>query len=168
MLEVLRRTSGKLLRAPDHRRRHPRLHRRGGAELFGPGRGGEIPLGADKVSIGSDAVEAVEQYLGRGHEDGSTAIEQIRRVYGDQGVVISIDPRRVYVDRPGGDPPPLPQESRAWPRREGWCSLPVRVKGGREGRDINGVGPGLRGSGRWGDPAQLHRGRAPAWASTWV
>lgn len=41
--------------------------------------------GADKVSIGSDAVEAVEAYLARGkRKDGSTAIEQISRVYGAQ------------------------------------------------------------------------------------
>lgn len=41
--------------------------------------------GADKVSIGSDAVEAVEAYLARGGaKDGSTAIEQISRVYGAQ------------------------------------------------------------------------------------
>lgn len=41
--------------------------------------------GADKVSIGSDAVLAVEQYLARGKQrDGSTAIEQISRVYGAQ------------------------------------------------------------------------------------
>lgn len=41
--------------------------------------------GADKVSIGSDAVLAVEEYLARGGaKDGSTAIEQISRVYGAQ------------------------------------------------------------------------------------
>lgn len=37
------------------------------------------------MSIGSDAVEAVEAYLARGRtKDGSTAIEQISRVYGAQ------------------------------------------------------------------------------------
>ncbi len=41
--------------------------------------------GADKVSIGSDAVEAVEAYLAAGgKKDGRTAIEQISRVYGAQ------------------------------------------------------------------------------------
>ena len=41
--------------------------------------------GADKVSIGSDAVLAVEEYLGSGgSKDGKTAIEQISRVYGAQ------------------------------------------------------------------------------------
>ena len=61
--------------------------------------------GADKVSIGSDAVYAVEAYLaGGGAKDGSTAIEQISRVYGAQAVVISIDPRRVYVAAPEDTP----------------------------------------------------------------
>ena len=53
--------------------------------------------GADKVSIGSDAVAIVEQYLQSGKASGLSSIEQIARVYGNQAVVISIDPRRVYV-----------------------------------------------------------------------
>ena len=57
--------------------------------------------GADKISIGSDAVDAVEAYLRNGSiADGTTAIEQISSVYGAQAVVISVDPRRVYVDDP--------------------------------------------------------------------
>ncbi len=45
--------------------------------------------GADKVSIGSDAVFAAEAYYARGGvADGSTAIEQISRVYGKQAVVV--------------------------------------------------------------------------------
>ena len=52
--------------------------------------------GADKVSIGSDAVEAARQWL-EGGADGSSSIEQIAHVYGRQAVVISIDPRRVWV-----------------------------------------------------------------------
>ena len=59
--------------------------------------------GADKVSIGSDAVIAVEEMLERekrGEEPltGKTAIETISTGYGSQAVVVSIDPRRVYVD----------------------------------------------------------------------
>ncbi|MBC2710945.1 MAG: imidazole glycerol phosphate synthase subunit HisH [Desulfosarcina sp.] len=56
--------------------------------------------GADKVSIGSDAVVVVEEYLKTGKMTGQSAIEQISYVYGNQAVVISIDPRRVYVDSP--------------------------------------------------------------------
>ena len=40
--------------------------------------------GADKVSIGSDAVEAARAWLRDGVADGSTSIEQISRVYGRQ------------------------------------------------------------------------------------
>ena len=56
--------------------------------------------GADKVSIGSDAVLIVEDYLKTGRKTGSSAIEEISRVYGNQAVVISIDPRRVYAASP--------------------------------------------------------------------
>ncbi len=47
--------------------------------------------GADKISIGSDAVYAAEEYLRSGEKSGKTAIEQIARVYGNQAVVISVD-----------------------------------------------------------------------------
>ncbi|KAG9011941.1 Histidine biosynthesis bifunctional protein hisB [Tulasnella sp. JGI-2019a] len=55
--------------------------------------------GADKVSIGSEAVVAVEKLLERGGEagDGRSAIEQIARAYGRQAVVVSIDPKRVFI-----------------------------------------------------------------------
>jgi glutamine amidotransferase/cyclase len=56
--------------------------------------------GADKVSIGSDAVYTVEDYLTTGKASGKSSIEQISTVYGAQAVVISIDPRRIYVDSP--------------------------------------------------------------------
>ena len=35
-----------------------------------------------------------------GKKDGTTSIEQISAVYGKQAVVVSIDPRRVYVTDP--------------------------------------------------------------------
>ncbi|KAG9015901.1 Histidine biosynthesis bifunctional protein hisB [Tulasnella sp. 427] len=59
--------------------------------------------GADKVSIGSEAVVAVERMMervgsgGRWTGDGTSAIEQISRAYGRQAVVVSIDPKRVYT-----------------------------------------------------------------------
>ena len=57
--------------------------------------------GADKVSIGSDAVTAAEEVIAAsGKLGGSSAIEQISKVYGRQAVVISIDPRRVYLTTP--------------------------------------------------------------------
>jgi imidazole glycerol-phosphate synthase len=95
--------------------------------------------GADKVSIGSDAVDAVEQYLARGLKDGSTAIEQIAEVYGNQAVVISIDPRRVYVASPEETPHLCLPSPEPGPNGEPWCWYQCTVKGGREGRDIDAV-----------------------------
>ncbi|PKA63117.1 Imidazole glycerol phosphate synthase hisHF, chloroplastic [Apostasia shenzhenica] len=56
--------------------------------------------GADKVSIGSDAVYIAEAYLKTRVKTGKSSIEQISRVYGNQAVVVSIDPRRVYLKSP--------------------------------------------------------------------
>lgn len=59
--------------------------------------------GADKVSIGSEAVIAVEEMMQRERAGeqamtGKTGIETIAEGYGSQAVVVSIDPKRVYVD----------------------------------------------------------------------
>jgi glutamine amidotransferase/cyclase len=59
--------------------------------------------GADKVSIGSDAVIHVEEMLAREAAGepaltGKTGIETISAAYGSQAVVVSIDPKRVYYD----------------------------------------------------------------------
>ncbi|KAK7749178.1 Histidine biosynthesis bifunctional protein hisB [Diatrype stigma] len=60
--------------------------------------------GADKVSIGSDAVDAALEYYANGRRlSGRTAIEQISAKYGCQAVVISLDPKRVYVASPDSD-----------------------------------------------------------------
>lgn len=65
--------------------------------------------GADKVSIGSEAVLAVEELLQRQKEGveplktGKTGIETISTGYGSQAVVVSIDPKRVYVDTSSAD-----------------------------------------------------------------
>ena len=57
--------------------------------------------GADKISIGSDSVAAAEAYYAGGKQlTGETAIEQISERYGRQAVVVSVDPRRVYVADP--------------------------------------------------------------------
>jgi len=53
--------------------------------------------GADKVSIGGDAVYAVEEYLQTKVLSGLSSIELISKHYGAQAVVVSIDPKRVYV-----------------------------------------------------------------------
>ena len=51
--------------------------------------------GADKVSIGSDAVKSVIKYLNDGDRDCS--ISNIAKAYGHQAVVVSIDPKRTFI-----------------------------------------------------------------------
>ncbi|KAE8230469.1 hypothetical protein CF326_g4530 [Tilletia indica] len=112
--------------------------------------------GADKVSIGSEAVFAVEELLAKlpqGTYDpaqvqdadlsGKTGIEAISKAYGAQAVVVSIDPRRVYLDAKDEVPAAhaacvvsgiagTPEEGKRWWYR---CT----VKGGREDRDVDVV-----------------------------
>jgi len=96
--------------------------------------------GADKVSIGSEAVYAAEDYWTKNKEEkkGDTSIEQISDRYGKQAVVISIDPRRVYVADPS-EAPDLCKTVRTsipGPNGEEHCWWQCTVKGGREGREI--------------------------------
>lgn len=114
--------------------------------------------GADKVSIGSEAVFAVEELFARAAENGQgsesnplnfnekcltgkTGIETISKGYGAQAVVVSIDPRRVYLSEgESADPKHAPcvvsgapgsdEEGKRWWYR---CT----VKGGREDRDVD-------------------------------
>ena len=95
--------------------------------------------GADKISIGSDAVTTVEEYLRRGQADGKSAIEEISRVYGAQAVVISVDPRRVYVKDPSLTRHACIETRFAGPNGEKYCWYQCTVKGGREGRDLDAV-----------------------------
>ncbi len=92
--------------------------------------------GADKISIGSDAVYTVEEYNRTGRASGKSAIEQIARVYGNQAVVISIDPRRVYVHTPDDVPFPVIKTAIPGPNGEQYCWYQCTVRGGREGRPM--------------------------------
>lgn len=94
--------------------------------------------GADKISIGSDAVYAVEDVL-TGKKKGSSAIEQISRVYGNQAVVVSIDPRRVYVAAPDETKHNTIRTVLPGPNGEEYCWYQCTVKGGREGRDVDAL-----------------------------
>lgn len=94
--------------------------------------------GADKVSIGSDAVFAAEQYYEAGEKlSGSTAIEMISKAYGRQAVVVSVDPKRVYVNRP--EDTKHHTIKTAYPNAAGQdvCWYQCTVKGGRESRDMD-------------------------------
>jgi imidazole glycerol-phosphate synthase len=93
--------------------------------------------GADKISIGSDAVLIVEEYLKTGKKTGASAIEEIARVYGNQAVVISIDPRRVYVNSPDEVDHPVIKTRFPGPDGEQYCWYQCTIKGGREGRDLD-------------------------------
>jgi glutamine amidotransferase/cyclase len=96
--------------------------------------------GADKVSIGSDAVTAAEEYYARGKKLlGNTAIETISQAYGNQAVVVSVDPRRVYVSSPSSTAHHTVKTSTPGPNGEEYCWYQCTIKGGREGRDMDVV-----------------------------
>ena len=95
--------------------------------------------GADKVSIGSDAVLIAEAYLKTGQKTGRSAIEEISRVYGNQAVVISIDPRRVYVSTPDAVDHQVIETDIPGPNGEGYCWYECTIKGGREGRPLDAI-----------------------------
>jgi glutamine amidotransferase/cyclase len=95
--------------------------------------------GADKVSIGSDAVRIALDYLRSGTKTGGSAIETISRVYGSQAVVISIDPRRVYVSHPDAVPHTVIETAFPGPGGERHCWYQCTIKGGREGCDLDAV-----------------------------
>lgn len=106
--------------------------------------------GADKVSIGSDAVFAVEKlHKSNNKPSGTSSIETISKHYGIQAVVVSIDPKRVYansledipkhhrrnsVDLKSSD---LPED--VGPNGEQFCWYQCTVSGGREVRDMDVV-----------------------------
>jgi len=95
--------------------------------------------GADKISIGSDAVLIVEEVLKNGCSTGMSSIEQISRVYGNQAVVISVDPRRVYVATPDAVPHQTIRTAFPGPNGERYCWYQCTIKGGREGRELDAV-----------------------------
>jgi len=101
--------------------------------------------GADKISIGSDSVTAAENYIASGmNKTGKTSIETISHVYGAQAVVISIDPKRVYLEKKEDCKNPNHivvdlEERQAGPNGERFCWYQCTIKGGREARDICAV-----------------------------
>ncbi|TVY42579.1 Imidazole glycerol phosphate synthase [Lachnellula occidentalis] len=96
--------------------------------------------GADKVSIGSDAVAAAEEYYRQGKQlFGNTAIEQISGAYGNQAVVVSVDPKRVYISKPTETKHHTIQTNYPGPNGEQSFWYACTVKGGRETRDMDVV-----------------------------
>ena len=92
--------------------------------------------GADKVSLGSDAVYSAIQHRKDPKSTEESAITTISKVYGRQAVVISCDPKRVYGESenhktftalvPG-------------PNGETQCWYQCTAKGGRETADLSAL-----------------------------
>jgi len=96
--------------------------------------------GADKISIGSDAVYIAEAYLKSGKKSGKSSIEQISKVYGNQAVVISVDPKRVYVNSPDdAKKHHVIKTKTPGPNNETFCWYQCTVQGGRSARDLDAV-----------------------------
>lgn len=94
--------------------------------------------GADKVSIGSDAVLAAEEYFKSGQKlSGKTSIETISAAYGNQAVVVSIDPRRVFVKSPLETSHHTIRTEFPGPKGEEFCWYQCTINGGRQGRDLD-------------------------------
>jgi glutamine amidotransferase/cyclase len=94
--------------------------------------------GADKISISSDAVDIVQNSLAHG-PTGKSAIERIAQVYGSQAVVISVDPRRIYVHSPADVPHQVIKTVVPGPQGQLYCWYQCTVRGGREGRDVDAI-----------------------------
>jgi glutamine amidotransferase/cyclase len=97
-----------------------------------------------QISLGSDSVYAAESLIANGgKKKGDSSIETISHVYGAQAVVISIDPKRVYVkSKDEADEKHVVvelDENDAGPNGEKFCWYQCTVKGGREARDICAV-----------------------------
>jgi len=99
--------------------------------------------GADKVSIGSEAVFGVEELLSKGNATGKTGVEEISKAYGKQAVVVSIDPRRVYVERvedvDAAHRPSVVSGIKGTEDQGKMWWYRCTVKGGREDRDVDVV-----------------------------
>jgi glutamine amidotransferase/cyclase len=80
-----------------------------------------------------------EAYLQTGRQTGRSAIEAISRVYGNQAVVVSIDPRRVYVTAADTVNHAVIETAIPGPGGERYCWYQCTIKGGREGRDLDAV-----------------------------
>ncbi|KAI4103968.1 MAG: hypothetical protein L6R37_003530 [Teloschistes peruensis] len=94
--------------------------------------------GADKVSIGSDAVlAAMEYYRNDKRLSGRTAIETISAAYGIQAVVVSVDPKRVYVRSNSDTIHRVIKPSQVGPSGEEYCWYQCTMKGGRESTDLD-------------------------------
>lgn len=99
--------------------------------------------GADKVSIGSDAVAIAERYYeGDGKKTGQTSIERIASTFGTQAVVVSVDPKRKYVQAPSQTSMEaifIKNPKDYGPNGEQFCYYQVSSSGGRKLHDLGAL-----------------------------
>ena len=80
---------------------------------------------------------AAENYISSGRAvTGKTSIETIAAAYGRQAIVISVDPKKVYVASPDAVRHHVIKTEYPGPLAEEFCWYQCTVKGGRETRDI--------------------------------
>ena len=91
--------------------------------------------GADKISIGSDAIPAAQTYFKSG-KSGTSSIELISNVYGSQAVVVSIDPQRVYVSSPIPNHTCI-KTTNLGPNNEEYCWFQCTMNGGKKPVDLD-------------------------------
>ncbi|EGV64039.1 Histidine biosynthesis bifunctional protein hisB [Yamadazyma tenuis] len=99
--------------------------------------------GADKVSIGSDAVTIAENYYKNDkRKSGNTSIETISQTFGNQAVVISVDPKRKYVASPKDTSMEtilIEEPSKYGPNGEKYCYYQVTSQGGRKTHELGAL-----------------------------
>lgn len=99
--------------------------------------------GADKVSIGSDAVRIAENYYAsNGKKNGDTAIEMISARFGVQAVVISVDPKRRYLNDPSETTMSaikIEDPQKYGPNGEQYCYYQVTSQGGRKIHELGAL-----------------------------
>lgn len=99
--------------------------------------------GADKVSIGSDAVLIAEAYYQNNKKKtGETSIEMISSRFGNQAVVISVDPKRKYLSSPQDTTMQtieISDPTQYGPNGEKYCYYQVTSQGGRKTHDLGAL-----------------------------
>lgn len=99
--------------------------------------------GADKVSIGSDAVAIAERYYANGKKsNGKSSIETISATFGAQAVVISVDPKRKYVSAPNEtlmNVIEITDPTKYGPNGEKYCYYQCTSQGGRKVHDLGAL-----------------------------
>jgi glutamine amidotransferase/cyclase len=83
-------------------------------------------------------VYAAEKYYANDKKaDGTSALEAISQAYGNQAVVVSVDPKRRYVSKPEDTTHHAIKTSRKGPNGEEYAWYQCTVSGGREARDMD-------------------------------